>query len=91
MRISEELGFTYLLISETDINKWCEKYDLHVFFGDCSKCEAKLEVNIPFIAKDMRGLKADICKCGNKEVPFSYINTNFNEINLNSLIGGENV
>ena len=81
----KDLGFSYLVVFDTDFKKWCKDYDLNSFYGECSKCNKSLLVNIPFISKNRRGLKADICDCGNREVPFSYIDLNYDEVNLNSL------
>lgn len=82
---SVNLGFHHLLIYNVDLEKWCEKYDLKPFTGKCMDCGRQLEVIHPFAGKNRRGLRAKSCPCGNHHVPFSFVDLNYDELNLNSL------
>ena len=54
-----------------------------LFASLSSKCSNNLKVEIPFIARSRRGLLAKECACGSDEVPFSYIDLDYDNINLN--------
>jgi hypothetical protein len=75
--MSINFGIHYLVVHNVDLNQWCKKYDLVPFTRNCRKCGDELKVNVPFIAQDRRGLCAEPCSCGNKSVPFTYIDFNF--------------
>jgi hypothetical protein len=78
------------LFPDTDLSDWCEKWDLSVFDGSCSKCGASLRVDIPFVAKDARGLIAQKCRCGNDLVPFVFVETGPDApLGLGRLEGGQ--
>jgi hypothetical protein len=85
------LGFHHLVVTDVNLTEWCRNYDIEIFVGACSKCGVALKVNIPFAGKNRRGLRAAPCQCGNNSVPFTYIDLNFDEINLNSLAYGANI
>ena len=68
------LGFPYLIIHGANLLDWCERFDLEPFEAPCFICQQPLRVEIPFVTKDRRGLLSNVCPCGNKEIPFSYIN-----------------
>lgn len=85
------LGFPHLIVYGVDNDKWCEKYKLEPFIVTCSVCGSDILVNVPFIAKDRRGIVSEPCKCGDDNISFSYVDLNFDELNLNSLGGFTNV
>ena len=72
-----ELGFSYLIPSDVDLKKWCDDYGLEVFEAKCTRCSTLLIVDIPFASKNRRGLMSKPCKCGNSDIPFSYVNLDF--------------
>jgi hypothetical protein len=86
-KILPNIGFYYVLIYNVDLDKWCEKYELEPFIGDCLECGCKqvMNVNIPFAGKDKRGLVSNPCKCGNRCVPFQYVDLDYGPNSLNSL------
>lgn len=76
-----DLGFRHLVIHNTDLDEWCKKYDLEVYTGKCMKCDGPMEVNVPFVGEDgIRGMRADVCKCGNTCTPFTMISPALNEL-----------
>ena len=75
-------GFPHLVILNADLERWKKSYGLEPFKTPCSKCNKELIVNLPFVAKDRRGLRADTCECGNEEVPFEFIDFNYRELGL---------
>lgn len=79
------LGFHYLLVLNVDLGKWCERYCLEPYWGECADCDAKLYVDQPFISKKRRGLISRPCSCGSRHVPFSFIDLGYDEVNLNYL------
>ena len=60
-------------ISLENVEEWCKRYDLKIVKLPCRKCEKYLKVNIPFFTKEVVGVKADVCECGNKATPFIFI------------------
>jgi hypothetical protein len=82
-----DLGFHHMVIYNVDLEKWCKEYDLAPFKAKCMDCDSLLEVIVPFAGKNRRGLRAEPCACGNYDVPFTYIDINYDCINLNSLAG----
>jgi hypothetical protein len=56
-----------------DLEAFCEKYGLQVDEYPCKKCGNILKTDTPFVTKEMRGLYAKECTCGNKNTPFSYV------------------
>lgn len=77
---------SYVEIHNVDLDTWCEKYDLRIFEGRCSRCERKLTVNIPFAVKGVRGIKSGRCPCGSNFVPFSFIEIGDGPMGLNRLM-----
>jgi hypothetical protein len=75
--MSINFGESYLTVHNVDLDQWCEKWELEPFTGKCRDCGSELPVNIPYVAQDRRGLCAEPCACGNKSVPFTYIDFNF--------------
>lgn len=70
-------SLNYFIVHNVDLKKWCERYDLKPFAKKCKNCGRELSVSIPFIAKNRRGLFSKVCDCGNKNIPFTYIDFNF--------------
>lgn len=66
-------GFPHFTLPGQGVGEWCKKHDLKVFTAPCMDCEKPLIANIPFAAKNRRGLRADVCDCGNYDVPFTYV------------------
>ena len=85
MKKDINIGFVHLVVYGVDIDSWCKKYGLEPFIVPCFICGNDMLVNIPFIAKNRRGIISEPCRCGDDNVPFSYIDLNFDELNLNSL------
>lgn len=75
--MSVNFGLPYLIVHNVDSSKWCERYDLQPFTGECHDCGKEALVLVPFVTKNKRGLCADTCSCGSKSVPFSYIDLRF--------------
>lgn len=66
-------GFQYVMVYGVDLDKWCIKYGLEPWKGQCYECYKHLDVNIPFASKcGKRGITALMCECGNDDVGFSY-------------------
>lgn len=70
-------GSHYLLVYNVSLEEWCERYDLKPFTGECKKCGRVQSVSKPFIAQARRGLCAETCACGNKVLPFTFIDFNY--------------
>jgi hypothetical protein len=66
-------GFPYLWVL-TDLEAWCEKWDLKPFDTPCPDCGATVHVDRPFAAADgIRGLGADACACGSDLSALTYV------------------
>lgn len=85
------LGFSYLLIFNVDLEKWCARYELKPFWGKCSACGSELYADQPFVSVKKRGLIATPCSCGSRNTPFSYIDLGYDEVNLNYLAMGTSI
>ena len=55
-----------------DIDKWAQQYDLTIETYPCKKCGTTLVTDTPFVTKDMVGLYAKTCECGNDKTPFTF-------------------
>lgn len=73
-----DLGFRHLDLPNTDIEKWCDKYNLKVFTAPCMDCQGPLVANLAISGKNRRGLRARACeKCGNNDVPFTFVDLDY--------------
>lgn len=61
----------FFFLYEISLDQWCLKWGLDPFIGKCNKCESVIQVNIPFVYKNMKGLGSK-CSCGNNFTPFEY-------------------
>ena len=68
-----DLGFNYMTVLVVDLADWCERHELEVFTLHCYRCSQDMVANIPFIAKDKRGLLSEPCGCKRSNVPFSVV------------------
>ena len=60
----------FLRFPDYDLDAWCERHGCEPFEGLCHACGGPLSVIVPFAHGHLRGLVANPCECGNREVPF---------------------
>ena len=77
--------FGYKLV-EVDLDRWCEENELEVFEGDCPECGAKVIVNVPFEGEFEKGLASEPCECGNKNTPFTYVDSRLTAAMFDKLV-----
>lgn len=63
----------FLKVYGISTEKWAERWDLEIYIRPCSKCNEDCSMTIPFAYGQMRGLMADVCKCGNERTPFCLV------------------
>jgi hypothetical protein len=53
-----------MIYPDVPVEKWCEKYDLHIAKDRCTNCSRIRITNIPFIESGFAGLMSTQCECG---------------------------
>lgn len=63
------MNHKFFLLKGISLNNWCQKWNLSPSTARCSQCQTILDINLPFVYEDIKGLTSK-CDCGNTNTPF---------------------